>query len=120
MNNYLQKKCPTINSKETGQNIKRIMKARGLNVKDVQEYLKLACPQSIYHWFEGKSVPNIDNIYALSQLFNVSMDSIVCGDWEYKDNPLPDLMCERLNAYIERFTHDYFTVSVKSEDIFRR
>ena len=59
MNNYLQKKCPTINSKETGQNIKRIMKARGFNVKDVQEYLKLACPQSIYHWFEGKSVPNI-------------------------------------------------------------
>jgi hypothetical protein len=39
----------------------------------------------------------------LSQLLNVSMDSIICGDWKYKNNPLPDLMCERLKIYVERF-----------------
>ena len=104
MNNYLQNKiCPAINSKATGQNIKNIMRARGLVVKDVQEYLKLASPQSIYHWFEGRSVPNVDTVYALSRLLNVSMDAIICGDWEYKNNPLPDLMCERIKFYIERF-----------------
>jgi len=104
MNNYLQNKiCPAINSKATGQNIKNLMRARGLVVKDVQEYLKLVSPQSIYHWFEGRSVPSVDNVYALSRLLNVSMDAIICGDWEYKNNPLPDLMCERLKFYIERF-----------------
>ena len=104
MNGYLtEKKYPAIDSKRTGMKIKSIMLARGLTVKDVQEYLKLSNPQSIYHWFEGKSVPNIDNIYALSQLFCVSMDSIICGDREFKNLPLPELMCRRLNIYIERF-----------------
>ena len=105
MNSYLtEKKCPTIDNKRTGMRIKSIMQARGLTVKDVQRYLKLSNPQSIYHWFEGKCVPNIDNIYALSQLFCVSMDSIICGDWEFKNLPLPELMCRRLEIYIERIS----------------
>ena len=70
---------------------------------NVSDKLKLASPQSIYHWFEGRSVPSVDNVYALSRLLNVSMDAIICGDWEYNNNPFPDLMCERLNFYIERF-----------------
>lgn len=64
---------------QTGQNIRHIMQMKGMAVKDVQEYLGLAAPQSIYHWFAGRSLPTVDNLYALSGLFCVPMDALVRG-----------------------------------------
>ena len=76
----MQKQFPKIDTYNTGQNIKQIMVKQGMTVKDVQEYLGLAAPQSIYHWFDGKSLPTMDNLYALSQLFHMPIDMIVCGN----------------------------------------
>lgn len=73
---------PVINIFDTGQNIKRIMRGKGMTVKEVQEYLGLAAPQSIYHWFAGRSLPTVDNLYALSELFCVPMDALICGTRE--------------------------------------
>ena len=73
---------PTINKKETGINLRRIMNRCGLSAKDVQEYLGLGCVQSVYRWIDGINMPTIDNLYALSALFQVSIDSIVRGDRE--------------------------------------
>ena len=70
----MKRKYPVIDMVRTGQNIKRIMQFKGLTVKDVQEFLELSTPQSIYHWFDGRNLPTIDNLYALSELFHVSMD----------------------------------------------
>ena len=33
--------------------------------------------RAIYYWQEGKRTPSMDNIYGLSQLFNVPMESIL-------------------------------------------
>ena len=71
---------PRINLKETGINLRRIMDKRGITVKDVQKYLGLGSVQSVYHWLNGISMPTIDNLYALSELFQVPMDAIVCGN----------------------------------------
>lgn len=71
---------PVINKRETGLNIRRLMDKCNLTVKDVQEYLELGSLQSIYHWLNGISMPTIDNLYALSNLFGVTIDSIVCGN----------------------------------------
>ena len=76
----MQKNLPKIDMYETGQNIKRIMFEQGMTVKDIQEYLGLAAPQSIYHWFDGRSLPAVDNLYALSELFCMPMDMLVRGD----------------------------------------
>lgn len=73
---------PQIDVYKTGQNIKQIMTERGMSVRDIQEYLGLSVPQSIYHWFEGKSLPTVDNLYALSKLFNMPVDMLLCGDKE--------------------------------------
>lgn len=75
----MKKKFPQIDMYQTGQNIRRIMRTKGMTVKDVQEYLGLAAPQSIYHWFAGRSLPTVDNLYALSGLFCIPMDALVCG-----------------------------------------
>ncbi len=74
---------PTIDMKATGMCIRRIMSQRKFTVKDVQKYLNLSSVQSIYHWFNGKSVPTVDNLYALSELFQLPVDAMLVGNRKY-------------------------------------
>lgn len=71
---------PLINKRETGVHLRRIMDERGITAKDVQEYLGLGCVQSVYRWIDGVNMPTIDNLYALSDLFQLPMDAIVRGN----------------------------------------
>ena len=71
---------PIIDRIETGLNLRRIMECRGISAKDIQEYLGLSCVQSVYRWLDGSNMPTIDNLYALSELFHMSIDEIVCGN----------------------------------------
>ena len=71
---------PLINKRETGVNLRRIMDMHGITPKDVQEYLGLGCVQSVYRWIDWINMPTIDNLYALSQLFQVPIDAIVRGN----------------------------------------
>ena len=68
---------PHIDMYKTGQNMKNMMQRRGLTVRNLQEYLKLATPQSIYHWFEGRNLPTIDNLYA----FGCVLITLVIGSF---------------------------------------
>ena len=97
---------PLINKRETGVNLRRIMDMRGITPKDVQEYLGLGCVQSVYRWTDGVNMPTIDNLYALSQLLQVPIDTIVRGN---KKAILPktvvvleDRRDKRLYAYYKR------------------
>ena len=71
---------PIIDKKATGIRIKRIMNRRGVSVKELKEYLGLSCVQSIYHWMDGTCLPTLDNLYAMSQLFGISVDAMICGN----------------------------------------
>lgn len=67
----------SIDMKKTGDNIKRLMRQKGLEVKDIQECLGLSTPQSIYHWRHGRSLPSIDNLFILSNVLETSIDDIL-------------------------------------------
>lgn len=71
---------PVIDKRKTGVNLRRIMDRCGLSAKEVQEYLGLGCVQSVYRWLDGINLPSVDNLYAMSQLLNVSVDDILCGN----------------------------------------
>ncbi|SCZ79904.1 Helix-turn-helix domain-containing protein [Pseudobutyrivibrio xylanivorans] len=71
---------PTIDKHETAKRLKKLMDDNGYSVKDIKEYLNLTCVQSVYHWLEEKSMPSVDNLYALSVLFNVTLDDMICGN----------------------------------------
>ena len=71
---------PLIDKKKTGVNLRRIMDELGLTVKDVQQYLELGSVQSVYHWLNGLSMPTVDNLYALSYLFRIPIDDMLCGN----------------------------------------
>ena len=68
---------PSIDLAATGRNIARLRKARGLTVRALQAYFGFDDPQAIYRWQWGRSLPSVDNLYALSVLFGVSMNEIL-------------------------------------------
>ena len=71
---------PTINLRETGINLHRIMDKRGITPKDIKEFLNLGSIQTVYNWFNGLNMPTVDNLYALSQFLQVPIDEIICGN----------------------------------------
>ena len=96
---------PLINKRETGIQLRRIMDRLGISARDVQEYLGLGCVQSVYRWLDGHSMPTVDNLYALSELFQMPMDEIVCGNrapiTSNKVSEMPGVQEKRVLAYYE-------------------
>lgn len=68
---------PVIDAAATGQNLRRLRLEKGYSVKKLQEYLGLSCPQGVYQWQAGRSLPSVDNLYAVSRLWGVSMNEIL-------------------------------------------
>lgn len=94
---FVRNMIPLIDKRATGTQLRCLMDTRGITVKDVQQYLELGSVQSIYHWLNGISMPTIDNLYALSELFQVTIDEIVCGNRK----PFGDSGRQILRAYYE-------------------
>ena len=72
-----QKPFPVIDMVETGKNIRRLREERGMTVRDLQAYFGFEEPQAIYKWQRGKSLPTVDNLYALGALLDVPMEDIL-------------------------------------------
>ncbi len=68
---------PVIDIVATGRNIRRLRLEKGYSVNALQEYLGLSCPQGVYQWQAGRSLPSVDNLYAVSRLWGVSMNEIL-------------------------------------------
>ena len=79
----MEKQFPTIDKVKTGKQIRHLMDSLGLTVMDVQKYMGLATQQAVYHWLNGRSLPSIDNVYALSELFRV----VEIGDINLSKDP---------------------------------
>ena len=72
-----KKVFPVIDLVATGDNIRRLRVERGLSVRDLQSYFGFEEPRAIYKWQKGESLPTVDNLYALGNLFEVPMDQIL-------------------------------------------
>lgn len=67
----------TVDLIATGRNIKRLRQAKGLSVKELQDYFGFEDPQAIYKWQQGRSLPRADHLFALSVLLEVTMEQIL-------------------------------------------
>lgn len=67
-----------IDTVKTGEQIKKLCQERGCTVRQIHEQLGVA-KQSAYAWFEGRTLPSLDNIYQLSKLLGVSIDQMLVG-----------------------------------------
>ncbi len=73
-------RIPLIDMKQTGRNICYLRKQRGISVKELQQMMGFGTPQAIYKWQHGASLPTVDNLVALSEIFSVPIDSILITD----------------------------------------
>lgn len=90
---------PTINMKATGIRLRQIMNQKNFTAQDVQQYLELSCVQSVYRWLGRCSMPTIDNLYALSELFQMPIDDINVGNRRYQ-----------MPVYNQSFYERYFKI----------
>lgn len=68
---------PMIDTIGTGRNIAILRKRAGLSVADLQDVFGFATPQAIYKWQRGMTLPTIDNLVVLAEVFGVTMDEII-------------------------------------------
>lgn len=61
----------------TGKNIEKMIRNAGYDVKYIQSYLQLSCPQPIYRWFKGQILPTVDHLFMLSKLLKVHMEDLL-------------------------------------------
>ena len=62
-------RIPVIDMKATGQRIAQLRKERNLSVRDLQEIFGFTSPQAIYKWQWGESLPEIENLLLLAEIF---------------------------------------------------
>lgn len=78
---------PIIDIAKTGQRIKEMCMRKGYTVKKLQETLRLGARQSIYDWYNGKTLPSLDNMLALSRLLGLPVeDFVICKNEEKSYN----------------------------------
>ena len=70
----------SIQQKETGRQIKRLLSELGYTVKDVQTVMGFENPQAIYKWLSGKTLPSLDNLLILSRVLHTSIEDILVID----------------------------------------
>ena len=69
---------PVIDIKATGERIRQLRIEHHLKVEEIAEYMGFGTDQAIYKWQRGESLPTVENLYALSILFNTSIEDILC------------------------------------------
>ena len=73
----MKKDYPTINVKATGARIKALRQARGLTIRQVSEFMGFTTDQAVCKWQRGDCLPTVDNLFALSELYETTMEDIL-------------------------------------------
>ena len=68
---------PVIDVEMTGKQIKKECRKKGLTVKQVQQFLGIGAFQTVYNWFNGKALPSLDHMLALSRLLKISIEQML-------------------------------------------
>ena len=97
-----KKNYPGINMERTGNWLRFICRFKKIPVKGLCRQLGLSCPKSVYGWFRGRTLPSLDNFYALSQIVDVTLDELIVNQQE----EIPENFCEKIglqNARLIRY-----------------
>lgn len=96
------KNYPILDLQATGQQIKKLRKEKQMSVTDICEYMGFENPQAVYKWQRGESLPTVDNLFALSRLFETPIDNILCE----REEAEASFFCPELCANCGEFVSD--------------
>ena len=66
-----------VDRRMTGRKINNLMLEKGISVLRLQDMMELESAQSIYIWLAGETLPTVDKLVKLSQIFGCTIDEIV-------------------------------------------
>ena len=71
--------CTTIqiNMQKTGERISCLRKEKGITIKQIQEEMGFNTPQAIYKWQNGTTLPSLENLVVLAEMFETTIAEIV-------------------------------------------
>lgn len=78
---------PVLDAKATGARIKELRRIHHLKVEDIAQFMGFETGQAVYKWQRGDSIPTVDNLYALSVLFETTVDDILKGSKGKDESP---------------------------------
>ncbi len=61
----------------TGRKIRDARNEKHITVARLVELLNLCSEQAVYKWQRGESMPTLDNLVLLSDIFNIPMDELI-------------------------------------------
>ncbi len=67
----------SIEQKKTGMRIRELMDKNNLKVTDVATACCLGSIQAVYKWRNGESIPCLENLLVLSEIFRESVNDII-------------------------------------------
>lgn len=68
---------PSIDMQQFGRKLRSACEEKNVKACDLQSFLGLGSVQAVYMWFEGKRMPSLDNLYALSKYLGVKMEELI-------------------------------------------
>ena len=72
-------KLRQVNMKATGERIQQLRKWRGLAAGQVADALGIS-RSAYYRWVWGDSLPTVDNLVMLADIFGVMIDDIIVAE----------------------------------------
>lgn len=92
---YMYEFLPMVNPEMTGKRIREFRIGNTFTQRDLAEYF--GCTENaVSRWETGKTVPTVDNLLGLSDLFKVPLEEIICRESAGRDrgegiesSPLP-------------------------------
>lgn len=73
-------KLPNIDKKKTGDNLKRIMDSRKIDVYTLSQKLGLRSTTSVYYWQQGRFLPNLDSLIKIAYILSCDVNDIIATE----------------------------------------
>lgn len=99
---------PGIEMTRTGRWLRSICKVKKVSVIMLRQYLRLGSSQSVYGWFCGRTLPSLDNFYAVSQLLCVPLDELIIN----REEVLPVRFCRRVGKANARLANYWLKMAL--------
>lgn len=97
-------KYPIIDMEKTGEWLRYLCKRKNITVTDIQEKLQIASNQAVYAWFNGKTLPSLNNMLALSDLMGIKINDMVV------DNIHEHPFFRGISSYEKRMAMYYYKI----------
>lgn len=91
---------PIIDVEKFGNRLKKLCAQKQITANDLKDFLNLGSVQAVYLWMEGKRLPSLDNLYALSRYLEVPVDTLLCDDNLLRSSYV--LQDDRLSGLVKR------------------